>query len=62
MSTEGKKADIRPLGAMIALGAGLWLLIEGIEMGGWWRLFLGFAFIVFGLVRGWYLLKAGTAN
>jgi hypothetical protein len=54
--------DIRPIGAMICAGAGIWLLCEGLSMGGTWRIGGGFLFIVLGLVRGWYLLKESSGT
>lgn len=55
---ENRKDNMRGIAAMVCVGAGIWLSIEGMKIGGIWRLFLGMSFIFFGLIRGWYLLRA----
>lgn len=54
-----KSDDVRPIGAMIAVAAGIWLLTEGLTLGGWWRVLFGFGFVLLGMIRGWYLLHEG---
>jgi hypothetical protein len=46
---------MRRIGAVICLGSGAWSLVEGIEMGAWWKAVVGFGLIVFGFVPGYYL-------
>ena len=52
-----KLDDMRRIGAVTCLGGGIWSLVKGIEVGGWWRLVVGIGLIVFGFVLGYYLRR-----
>lgn len=52
-----KLDDMRRIGAVSCLGAGIWSLVEGIETGNWWKLGVGLGLIVFGFALGYYLLR-----
>lgn len=53
MTREHSKA----LGAVVVMIAGTILLIENMTIGGYWRAVLGVTFTLFGLYRGWQILK-----
>jgi hypothetical protein len=49
--------DMRRIGAVICLGSGAWALAKGIAMGDWWKAVVGFCFVVFSFVLGYYLRR-----
>lgn len=57
MSEKSSSFDMRPVGAMICLACGIYLIAEAASYGGAWRWGAGFLCTAFGLIRGFYLLK-----
>lgn len=57
MEKDKKGDDIRPIGAAICIGCGVYeLMLATSPRGHGWQFAAGLIFVVFGIVRGYYLL------
>lgn len=60
MTEKGKSGDMRPFGVMVCVACGVYEISLSTQPGGHgWQFLFGIAALVFGLLRGFYLLRAG---